>query len=161
MKYLLIRKNLAIASFVFASLLYSCKASDSKIQEAARVSATAVDPGVNVEVKDGVVTLTGEVKDQATQEALASSVKDVKGVKSVVNNTTVIASEVEVNPDNLIRAAIEENFLQKGVRNVDFTVAGGVVTLTGEVTRGDLQKVMQAANEAKPKKVNNQLKIIN
>ena len=161
MRYLSIRKNLAIASLVLASLLYSCKASDSKIQEAARVSATAIDPGVNVAVNDGVVTLTGQVKDQATQEALASSVKDVKGVKSVVNNTTVMASEVDVNPDNLIRAAIEENFLQKGIRDVDFTVASGVVTLTGEITRGDLQKVMQAANEAKPKKVNNQLKIIN
>jgi hyperosmotically inducible protein len=161
MKYLSIRKNLAIAFLVLASLLYSCKASDSKIQEAARVTATAIDPGVNVAVNDGVVTLTGEVKDQATQEALANSVKDVKGVKSVVNNTTVIASEVEVNPDNLIRAAIEESFLQKGIRDVDFTVAGGVVTLTGEVSRNDLQKVMQAANEAKPKKVNNQLKIIN
>ena len=161
MKYLSIRTNLAIATLVLLSFLYSCKASDSKIQEAARVSATAIDPGVNVAVNDGVVTLTGEVKDQATQEALGNSVKDVKGVKSVVNNTTVIASDVEVNPDNLIRAAIEENFLQKGIRDVDFTVAGGVVTLTGEVTRGDLQKVMQAANEAKPKKVNNQLKIIN
>ena len=161
MKYLSIRNNLAIAALVFASLLYSCKASDSKIQEAARVSATAIDPGVNVAVNDGVVTLTGQVKDQATQDALANSVKDVKGVKSVVNNTTVMASDVEVNPDNLIRAAIEENFLEKGIRWVDFTVASGVVTLTGEVTRNDLQKIMQAANEAKPKKVNNQLKIIN
>ena len=161
MKYLSMRKNFLLATLVFASLLCSCKASDSKIQEAARVSATAIDPGVNVAVNDGVVTLTGEVKDQATQDALANSVKDVKGVKSVVNNTTVIASQVEVNPDNLIRAAIEENFLQKGIRGVDFTVAGGVVTLTGEISRNDLQKVMQAANEAKPKKVNNELKIIN
>ena len=70
-------------------------------------------------------------------------------------------SDVQVNPDNQIRAAIEENFLQKGIRGVDFTVVGGVVTLTGEISRNDLQKIMQAANEAKPKKVNNRLKITN
>ena len=161
MKYLSIRRNIALAILILSSFLYSCKADDSKIQEAAKANASAIDPGVNVAVEGGVVTLTGQVKDQATQEAIASSVKDVKGVKSVVNNTTVSSPEVDVNPDNLIRAAIEENFLQKGIRGVDFTVAGGVVTLTGEVSRNDLQKVMQAANEAKPKKVNNQLKLIN
>ena len=157
----LFRANLAFAFLVITSLLYSCKADDSKIQEAAQANATAIAPGVNVEVKDGVVTLTGTVPDQTTQDALANSVKDVKGVKSVVNNTTVASPAVEVNPDNLIRAAIEENFLKMGIRGVNFSVAAGVVTLTGEVSRGDLQKVMQAANEAKPKKVDNQLKIIN
>lgn len=161
MKYLLYRRNLTVIVLVFTSLLYSCNANDSKIQESARAKATSIDPGVNVAVKNGVVTLTGDVKNAATQDALAIAVKDVKGVKSVVNNTNVAASDVQVNPDNQIRAAIEENFLQKGIRDVDFTVAGGVVTLTGEVSRADLQKVMQAANEAKPKKVNNQLKIIN
>lgn len=87
--------------------------------------------------------------------------KDVKGVKSVVNHTKVSSGAVEVNPDNWIRAAIGENFLKAGVRGVDFKVAGGVITLTGEVSRNDLQKVMQAVHEANPKKVNNQLTIIN
>jgi hyperosmotically inducible periplasmic protein len=155
------RKNLFMAVLALSTLLYACKADDSKIQEAAKAKATAIDPGITVVVDKGVVTLTGQVKDQATQDALANSVKDVKGVKSVVNNTTVASSAVQVNPDDLIRAAIEENFLQAGVRGVDFTVASGVVTLTGEIPRGDLTKVMQAANEAKPKQVINQLKIIN
>ena len=161
MKYLLLRRNLAVLGLVLTSLLFSCKASDSKIQESAQARATTIDPGVNVAVKGGIATLTGDVKDAATQDALATAVKDVKGVKSVVNNTNVAVSDVQVNPDNLIRSAIESNFLQKGIRGVDFTVAGGVVTLTGEVSREDLRKVMQAANEAKPKKVNNQLKITN
>jgi hyperosmotically inducible periplasmic protein len=147
--------------FILGSLLYSCKANDANIQEAAHAKAIAIDPGVNVTVNEGVVTVTGQVKDRATQDALGNSLKDVKGVKSVVNNTTVASSEVQVNPDNLIRAAINANFLQKGIRDVDFTVAGGVVTLTGEISREDLQKVMRAVNEAKPKKVNNELKLIN
>jgi len=157
----LFKRNIALAMFTFCTLLFACKADDSKIQEAATAEIAAIDPGASVTVKDGVATLSGQVKDQATQDALANSVKDVKGVKSVVNNTTLASSAVQVNPDDLIRAAIEENFLEAGVRGVDFTVAAGVVTLTGEISRGDLTKVMQAANEAKPKKVNNQLKLIN
>jgi len=161
MNVLSIRKNLFMVVLALSTLLSACTADDSKIQEAAKANATAIDPGVTVAVEKGVVTLSGQVKDQETQDALANSVKDVKGVKSVVNNTTVAASAVDVNSDDLIRAAIEENFLEAGVRGVDFTVAGGVVTLTGEISRGDLQKAMQAANEAKPKQVINQLKIIN
>ena len=161
MNVLSVRKNLFMMVLALSTLLYACTADDSKIQEAAKANATAIDPGVTVAVDKGVVTLTGQVKDQETQDALANSVKDVKGVKSVVNNTTVASSAVDVNSDDLIRAAIEENFLEAGVRGVDFTVAGGVVTLTGEIRRGDLQKAMQAANEAKPKQVINQLKIIN
>jgi hyperosmotically inducible protein len=161
MKNRLLRTTLALVVLALCCFLYSCTPKDSKIQENASARATAIDPGVNLNVKDGVVTLTGTVKDQATQDSLANAVKDVKGVKSVVNNTTVAAPAVEVNPDNLIRAAIESNFLQKGVKGVDFTVAGGVVTLTGEISRNDLQKAVQAANEAKPKKVINQLKVVN
>jgi len=161
MNVLFLRKNLLMVVLTLSTMLYACKADDSKIQEAAKAKATAIDPGVDVAVSKGVVTLSGQVKDESTQDALANSVKDVKGVKSVVNNTTLASSAVEVNPDDLIRAAIEENFLEAGVRGVDFTVASGVVTLTGEVSRDDLTKVMQAANEAKPKQVNNQLKITN
>ncbi|NEU07831.1 BON domain-containing protein [Flavihumibacter sp. R14] len=161
MKLLFLRKNLMVAMLAVSTLLFACKASDSKIQEAAQAKTTAIDPGVTVAVNEGVATLTGQVDDQTTQDALANAVKDVKGVKSVVNNTTVASPDVQVNPDDQIRAAIEENFLEAGVRGVDFTVASGVVTLTGEVSRNDLTKVMQAANEAKPKKINNQLKITN
>ena len=161
MKNRSLRTIFVLVLLASSSFLYSCKPKDSKIQETASAQATAIDPGVSLEVKDGVVTLSGTVKDQATQDSLSSAVKDVKGVKSVVNNTTVAAPAVEVNPDNLIRSAIESNFLKKGVKGVDFTVADGIVTLTGEISRNDLQKAMQAANEAKPKKVINQLKIVN
>ena len=161
MKYLKIRRFLTIAIFGLSIFLYSCKPSDSKIREKASSTATAIDPGVSVEVREGVVTLSGKVRDQAAQDSLVDALKDIKGVKSVVNNTTVPAPEVVVNPDNVIRAAIESNFLQKGIRGVKIAVANGEVTLSGNISRNDLQKVMQAANEAKPKKVNNQLKIIN
>jgi hyperosmotically inducible protein len=161
MNLLFFRKNLIVAMLAVSTLLLACKTNDSKIQKAAQAQTTAIDPGVTLTVNEGVVILTGQVKDETTKDALASAVKNVKGVKSVVNNTTVASPDVQVNPDDQIRAAIEENFLEAGVRGVNFTVASGVVTLTGDISRSDLTKVMQAANEAKPKKINNQLKITN
>ena len=161
MKLSFLRKNLIVAMLAVSTLLFACKASDSTIQKAAQAQTTGIDPGVTVTVNEGVVTLTGQVEDQQTKDALATAVKTVKGVKSVVNNTLIASPDGPVNPDDQIRAAIEENFLEGGVRGVNFTVASGVVTLTGEISRSDLTKVMQAANEAKPKKINNQLKINN
>ncbi len=45
--------------------------------------------------------------------------------------------------------------------NITVTVAGGVITLTGDVAKADLTKVMQAANEAKGNatKVENKLTV--
>ncbi|PTN36321.1 BON domain-containing protein [Desulfonatronum sp. SC1] len=43
----------------------------------------------NVETKDGVVTLSGQVKDAAEMEAVANFVKDLPGVNNVVNNMTI------------------------------------------------------------------------
>ena len=45
-------------------------------------------------------------------------------------------------------------FDAKGIKGITATVSNGEVTLTGDVKKADLQKVMQVANESKPKKVN-------
>jgi osmotically-inducible protein OsmY len=42
-----------------------------------------------VETKDGVVTLSGQVKNAAEMEVVANLVKNIHGVKDVVNNMTV------------------------------------------------------------------------
>ena len=41
------------------------------------------------DVKDGVVTLSGQVKDEAAKSSAETTAKGVKGVKSVINNLTV------------------------------------------------------------------------
>jgi len=45
--------------------------------------------GINVEVKDGVVTLTGKVESDKIRGRAEKLAKKVKGVKSVVNQLTV------------------------------------------------------------------------
>lgn len=145
-------------------LLISCGPNDEKLAESVRSGITVLDRNIQVSVKDKVVTLSGEVTDEATKNSAETSVKGIKGVKSVINNITVkpmeqAAPPVAVNADDQIRQSITSSFDSKNIQGINVSVANGEVTLTGNVKRADLTKVMQAANESKPKRVINQLTI--
>src|SRR6185295_2102691 len=76
---------LATVSFV------SCKTKDADIKAAieAKVKADPALSPVIVDVKDGVATLSGELKDETAKAKVADLSKDVKGLKSTTDNTTV------------------------------------------------------------------------
>jgi osmotically-inducible protein OsmY len=144
----------------FALVFAACKPSDAKIEESVKAKVSAVAPSATVSVKDGVVTLGGEVNDEATKSAAQAATDGIKGVKSVVNNMTVPPPPpppVVINPDDVLRNSIDSAFKAKGITGITAAVSNGEVTLTGNVKKADLQKVMQAANEIKPKKVVNQM----
>ena len=151
-------------SFILPSmLLSSCKEKDSKIQAAVESSVkNSGMPEVSASVKDGVVTLTGECKSEADKAAVESMVAKVKGVKQVVNNCTVAPPPAAAAP--VVIAA--DDPLSKGVTDaikdypgVKADVNDGVVTLTGEIKRAQLQKLMQTLHTLKPKKIENKLTI--
>ncbi|MFT3902238.1 MAG: BON domain-containing protein [Niabella sp.] len=148
---------IAIAAFVFT--LPACKGKSDADLKTAVETALQANPGLAgavVDVKDGVATISGEVKDAAAQAAVEAATKAVKGIKSVQNNTTLPAPVV-INPDetltNLVKEAIKDN------PTVSASVASGVVTLTGEIKKADLPKLMQKVNALKPQKVENKLTV--
>lgn len=153
-----------MALFISVALL-SCGVKDSTIQKQiaeAAVTTPAMN-GVSATVAEGVVTLTGEVKEDASKAACESAVKSIKGVKSVVNNITIAAPPP---PPAAIPEVAQDVALTKGVTDAtkDFpaikaTVADGVITLTGEIKRSALPKLMQTLNSLQPKKIDNQLTI--
>ena len=160
-------KLLQMLGLVLAVTMFftSCKPSDSAIAEAVKSKVSSVTQGLNVDVKEGVVTLTGQVADDATKAAVESALQGIKGVKTVVNNTTLPPPPpppppVQINPDDVLRSTIQSAFDTKGFKGITAAVSNGEVTLTGDVKKADLQKVMQVANESKPKKVINQMKVI-
>ncbi len=158
----LFRNLLVITGLLF--FIAGCKPSDSAIAESVTSKVNTI-PGVTVAVTDGVVTLSGQVSDDAAKAAAETAAQDVKGVKSVVNNLTVPppppppTPAVVINPDDVLRGGLDSAFAAKGFKGITATVNDGVVTLTGNVKKADLTKVMQAANELKPKKVVNNLTI--
>jgi osmotically-inducible protein OsmY len=149
---------------MFAGLcLFACKPSDSKLQQAVNEKLSAT-PGVSATVQDGVVTLSGEVTDETAKQTAEDAAKNVKGVKSVNNNLTVqvplpTPPPVSINPDDMLKKTLDSTYSAAGYSGVTVTVMNGEVTLEGTAKKSDLRKIMQTAQEARPKKVNNKLKL--
>ncbi len=144
---------------LFAGItFYSCKPSDEKLQKEVTTALSAT-PAISSSVKGGVVTLTGIVESEEAKAAAESVVKSVKDIKSVVNNIEIKAPEPVINPDDTLTTTINEALASKGYKDITVSVKDGEVTLTGTAKKADLQKIMQIANESKPKKVINQIKI--
>jgi osmotically-inducible protein OsmY len=61
--------------------------------------------------------------------------------------------------DNALKNTVEANLTKAGVTGVTVTVSNGEVTLKGSVPRAKLQDVIKAANDANPRRVDNQLNI--
>ncbi|MDR2233008.1 MAG: BON domain-containing protein [Tannerella sp.] len=139
--------------------LSSCKPSDQQLQTAVETALKAVPGlpgGIVSQVSEGVATLTGVVETDEAKAAIETVVKAVKGLKSVTNNIQVVPPVV-INPDDTLMSTIKAAFTAAGFDKVVTAVQDGVVTLTGEAKRTDLEKIMQIANEASPKQVLNQL----
>lgn len=140
--------------------LVACGPKDADIQK--EISAKLVDrPEVQVTVQDGVATISGICKDDAFKQDVANSIKEIKGVKSVVNNCQIVAPEetapaaVIITPDTELDKSLHK--VIESYDGVSATVVGGVVTLTGEVKRSQLPNLIKSVQELKPKKVDNKL----
>lgn len=156
-------KNLltAFLALTMSVCFFSCKPSDDKVQKEVNDKLATASPGVSAEVKDGVATLSGEVINESAKTSAEDAAKGVKGVKSITNNIMVTPPPPPPPPmptaDDMLRSSVDSALSAKSITGVTATVANGEVTLTGTIKRADLKKVMQAASEAKPKKVNNNL----
>jgi osmotically-inducible protein OsmY len=157
-----------ITKIMFSMMLMSslffigCGQKDSDIKasvEEKLKANTEMTTPVGVNVTDGVVTLTGECKDEACKAKCEELAKSAKGVKSVVNNVVVAAppAPVEVSTDDALAAGVRD--ATKDHPTVQATVNNGVVTLTGEIKRDQLQKLMQSLNTLNAVKIENKLTI--
>ncbi|MBL8183064.1 MAG: BON domain-containing protein [Blastocatellia bacterium] len=159
-------KYLTVLTLAIALFASACGKSDADLTKAAtdKLAADKVT-GVTVKVEKGVATLTGEVADAAVKSKAEASVKTVEGITSVTNSLTIKPAPTPppASPDKMIEGTVNEAIKKLGLTgaNVTATVANGEVTLTGEVAKADLAKVMQAAMEAKGNatKVNNKLTV--
>jgi osmotically-inducible protein OsmY len=153
-------KIYTVLALSIALFMSACGKSDADLQKAASDKLTADKvTGVTVAVKDGVATLTGEVADITVKSKAEASVKTVEGIKSVTNNITTkpLPTPEPPSPDKMIEGTVNEALKKKNITGVTVSVKDGEVTLSGTVDKAKVAEVMMAANEAKPKKVINNL----
>ena len=145
--------------FLFVSTT-SCnskaKDADIKTDVDKAIAANAGPSTVSTTVNEGVVTLSGEVKDETTKTAAETAARGVNGVKSVNNNLSV-TPPVVITADDPLKASVDNTI--KPYPGVNATIQDGIITLTGEIKRADLQQLMMALNSLKPKSIENKLTI--
>ncbi|QOG04676.1 BON domain-containing protein [Flavobacterium sp. MDT1-60] len=155
-----IRSILLGMSLAFS--LVACAPKDADIQK--EINEKLNTPSVQVTVHEGVATIVGTCDDDAFKKNIESSVKAVKGVKTVINNCQIPVPNVEsaaaaviINSDADLDKSVSD--VVKAYDGVSATVVGGVVTLSGEIKRSQLAPLIQSVQELKPKKVENKLTI--
>jgi hyperosmotically inducible periplasmic protein len=133
----------------------------SNVKAKLTADTSLTDSTINVDTKDGVVTLGGMVNTDGGKPKAEQIAKTVEGVKSVTNNLAVKPPPpvVTISPDTQLKNDVSAALTKYGITGVAVEVANGEVTLTGDIARAKLQDAMKAANEARPKKVNNRMNI--
>ncbi len=149
---------------LIAFVLFACGPKDEKIAEMAKASISAIAPNVGVAVKDGKLSLTGEVESNEIKAKIEEAAKGIKGVKGLANELTVkpkgpTPQELAAMADSALGTSISSALTALNIPGLAASVKDSVITLTGTVKRAQLMSVMKAANDLGPKKVENQLTI--
>lgn len=147
-----------VAIAAFAVYLPACKGklkdADVKTAAEAVIAANPDYKGLVVDVKDGIATVTGEVRDASVQSALKTSLGAVKGVKSIQDNTTIAAPPPPppvIAADDPLTQGINDAL--KDFPSVKATVKDGIISVTGETTAANWKKIKIALDALRPKKV--------
>jgi hyperosmotically inducible periplasmic protein len=155
---------IGLACLLLAVFVTACSKGpdDATITSGVKAKIMADSPAlanaVTVTTLDGVVTLTGAVDSDAIKAKVEQDAKSVEGVKSVLNNL-IVKPPITFSQDSTIKKAVMANLAKSKITGVTVEVVNGEVTLKGTIERAKLQSAMTAANDAKPKKVNNQMTI--
>jgi osmotically-inducible protein OsmY len=147
--------------FIAGVCFTSCGSrSDEEIQKdvSSRLSAEGTGSSLNyanvqTNVKEGILTLTGQCEGENCVDSLSTRLKEVKGVKEVKNNVTMADAQTDYTLRTSVQAIISK------YQGVQADVAGGVVVLRGSIQRDQLQPLMNELSTVKAKKLDNQLAI--
>ncbi len=103
------------------------------VQTELRSNSTIPAYLIDVETREGIVTLTGSVNDIRASDRSASIARTVKGVRAVINNIKV---NTPVRPDEVVEDEVKEQLLKDPATDsyeVDVDADNGVITLKGIV----------------------------
>ena len=154
-------KFLTVLVLAIAVMAAACGKSDADISKAVtdKLKADGVS-GVTATVKDGVVTLTGEVADVTVKSKAEASAKSVEGVKSVTNSVTTkpLPTATPAAADPALTGKITEDLKKAGCTGATVTVVNGKVTVTGEVPSAKYATCIQTIQQSGITGIDNQLK---
>lgn len=143
------KKSLFICLCVLMSALcmQSCGPDDVKISMDVKNVLLLNHPQASSSVRNGIVTLTGVVDSEEKKADAEALVKEVDGVKSVVNDIEVRASVSDINRDLTLKATINNALYGAKITTIEVEVESQKVTLTGEAKKGDQKRIMDMVKQ--------------
>jgi osmotically-inducible protein OsmY len=143
------KKSLIICLCVLMSglLMQSCGPDDVKIATDVKNVLLLNHPQASSSVRNGIVTLTGVVDSEEKKADAETLVKEIDGVKSVVNDIEVKASVGDINRDLTLKATINNALYGAKITTIEVEVASQVVTLKGEAKKGDQKRIMDMVKQ--------------
>jgi len=160
-----------IAAAGLALVTVACAQTDAGITTNVKTKLAADDTvkayNVNVDTRNGVVTLTGEVDSAAEKEVAIRIARETEGVRDVVDQIRIGEATPTAGIDDTVReegrqagqaisdaaltTTVKSKFLAddmvKGL-NIDVDTENGVVTLTGNVSsRAEADRAMMLARQ--------------
>lgn len=152
-RLLLLFATVALISSTSPGCKSKPKDADVKSSVETALRANPETNGLMVDVKDGVVTLSGETQKEEAKTKASELATAVKGVKSVQNNVSVAppAPPVEITADDPLTAAVRD--ATKDFPTVTATVKDGVISVSGELKSDAWKKLKMALDGLKPKRV--------
>jgi osmotically-inducible protein OsmY len=148
--------NLLLMLFiVLVTVLASCHAKDNTIKAdlATRAKEEKDFAGVTFIVEDGIVTLNGECPTEKSKGTVEKTVKDLYGVKNVVNNIRI--APVVIGVDQQLKESVDS--VLKQYASVEAITKDSIVYLTGRIESDKRKKLTDAINSLKPLTVVNGL----
>ena len=154
-------KLLAAVAIVTTLGFLSCAPKDADIKASIEEKLKAMPEmisDVTVDVKDGVASIGGICKDDECKSAVEKATAEVKGVKSVINNSTVAPPPPPPTPPPASMTTVLDEATQqkvkdglKDIQGVTVEFVGDKAVLSGAVTKADRKKIMQMLASAKVK----------
>ena len=142
----------AVANDIIIELGFEAVRTDAEIAEAAvvalkgNISVPAND--IKLVVRDGWITLDGQVAMWYQKNAAQNALANLRGVKGIINNITIRAFASAAEVKGKIQDAIRRR-AQSDVQNIEVKAADGAVTLEGQVSSwAERQQAEMAAWQA-------------
>lgn len=150
-------KYYCIAAFSLVLLLTSCGPDDATLNGKAKSALLVNYATVNSNVRNGIATLKGVVESEEQKNDAEAIVKNIDGIKSVVNEITVQAPPEVPSPDDVLKATIFVALSEAGYSNVAMEVKDSIITLSGAQSKQDQDKILKALKDVTTAKVVNNM----
>lgn len=136
----------AIALFSIVNTGCQSKSKDAEIKAAleTRLKEDTATAKIMVEVKDSVVTLSGECLNESNKEDLTRIAETIPYVKSVVNNCTVIGNSDDFINNKIYEIIADYPYIKIGTMN-------GIVSVAGSLKKEEWQKLKTYVDNLHPK----------